>query len=177
MADSNSDSERTVGNSTSPDTLVEELNVKDKYKPGTGSAPCPVCGVNCNITHEVTAYSESIYCSRCRKKFTREREPLSPAKLGGENPFEIQLVTDEYCELKYKCRSCPTDNLSVAFREHDLTVPAESAFSPIETGQMGYDECSLVCPCGERHDVYFDIGRELTCSCGRVYTLKMDFLD
>lgn len=153
---------------------VEAENVKDKYKPGNGQHPCPECGCQCDVQHSVTEFSEYIYCTNCKMKFTRSRKPV----VEDEYKTEAEMVRltsrsekDEY--VAFKCYKCDTRALDKDYRIHEKTVP-QGSFEPLDTGIMGYDETSLVCPCGERHNGYLEIGEKIDCDCGRTYELSVD---
>lgn len=153
---------------------VDENDVKDEYRAGTGSHPCPLCGETCEIRHNISEFSESIYCESCRVKFVRDRDPVF------ENDYEdddrktiIELSKeDKSGYVKYRCFGCCTDVIEPDYRLHEKTVP-NGDFEPVETGIQGYDSCSLTCPCGEMHNAYIDIGETIECRCGRTYHLSM----
>lgn len=152
---------------------IPESEIEDRYKPGTGTHPCPECGLECDIEHSVIEFSEYIYCEDCRMKFTRERKPLVET----DYETDAEQVVEERKEdkdnyVRFRCTQCDTDALDQDYRVHERSLP-KGCFDQINTGMSGYDDNILVCPCGEEHNGYLDIGQKIHCDCGRVYELSV----
>lgn len=153
--------------------IVDQDEVEDKYKPATGTHPCPSCGESCHIQHNILEFAEFIYCESCRMKFTRSRSPVFENDYKNDMQTIIEVSKEEKDGyLEFRCPECDTQAIDQDYRLHEKTVP-DGEFEPVETGIHGYDECNLVCPCGERHNAYVDIGETIECECGRTYQLSM----
>lgn len=152
---------------------TDRENIESEYQAGSGCHPCPKCGQVCDIEHNISEFGEYIYCDECRMKFTRSRVPLVEDEYKSERRNIIITSKKEKSNyVEYRCYECNTEAIESEFRVHERTKP-EGEFEPIKSGMQGYDECSLVCPCGERHRGYLDIGEKIDCDCGRVYQLSV----
>lgn len=158
---------------------VHEEKIDDKFKPGTGLHPCPSCSKECDIEHRITEFAEFIYCTDCRMKFTRNRNLLVEDDYANDAGTIIETSReDRESRIRFRCYRCNTAGIDQDYRTHKKTaVNEDSTFTRIGTGLVGYDECSLVCPCGERHGGYLDIGEKVECECGRIFQLLENSVD
>lgn len=153
---------------------VEPDEIKDTFRPGTGTHLCPECGATCEVQHDIIEFGEWIYCDECRIRFEREREPVVVTEYADDARTVVETPKEDKPEyVEYKCYECDTEAIEPDYRIHEKTEPV-GEFEPVETGIHGYDECTLRCPCGERHDGYLDLGETINCDCGRTLSLSVE---